>query len=148
MITVFSTMFSPSLLAAADSVPMGFVALGAVALTFVLIVLGFMGQKLAQLTRSVRELEAKLEASAARVAPAESVAPRESVPPQPAPAPLPASALGLSGLPSNVAVVIAAAVAATMGRAARVVAVSEVTGIVRPWSLEGRRQIFASRSPR
>lgn len=52
------------------------------------------------------------------------------------------------GVPPDILVVIAAAVAATLGPHARLVSVRTVRpapiGLLQPWSIEGRREIYAS----
>ena len=51
-------------------------------------------------------------------------------------------------IPPDILVVITAAIAATYGRSARVVSVRTVRtapiGLLQPWSVEGRRDIYSS----
>jgi hypothetical protein len=47
-------------------------------------------------------------------------------------------------LPTEIQAVLAAAVHITLGESARVVAITEGAESTHVWSLEGRRQIFAS----
>ena len=53
-----------------------------------------------------------------------------------------------AAIPADVLVVITAAIAATLGRGARLVSVRTVRtapiGLLQPWSIEGRRDIYSS----
>lgn len=65
-------------------------------------------------------------------------------PPPPVAAPVPPETVPSA----EIFIVIAAAVAATLGRRARVAAIKPVTppaeAMIQPWSVEGRRQIYSS----
>lgn len=71
-------------------------------------------------------------------------------PPAPAAVPPPAVAAASraqpaeEGLPSELAALIAAACHAAVGQSARIVSIAEASDLHRVWSIEGRRQIFAS----
>lgn len=56
----------------------------------------------------------------------------------------PSMAVGNSQLAPDIQAVLAAAVHATLGESARVVAITDGVESTHAWSLEGRRQIFAS----
>ncbi len=108
------------------------VSLGTAMLCVFLVVLVFMGKKLADLGRAVRALEDKLAASpvigTGRPGASSPVAGRPVD----------------TDVDTETAVVIAATAAALWGPSARIVSVGENRGQVRLWALEGRRQIFAS----
>jgi hypothetical protein len=108
------------------------VSLGTAMLCVFLVVLGFMGKKLADLGRSVRALEEKLAAS-----------PRVGSGPHGAPSHGAGHPVD-SDVDTETAVVIAATVAALWGPSARIVSVGEPRGGMKMWAIEGRRQIFAS----
>lgn len=118
--------------------------IGAVLLTAALVALVVMGRRLAALSRTVRALEEKMRGPTST----DVVRTATAAPAAPAAAAQAVRSHSEASLSTEIAVVIAAAVAATYGRAARIVSVQEVPGSVRPWSLEGRRQIFASHSVR
>jgi hypothetical protein len=62
----------------------------------------------------------------------------------PAPEPAPAARSAGARLPGELVAVLAAAAAAAVGRAHRIVAVRAVAPEAQAWSLEGRRQVFQS----
>ncbi|MBE2214323.1 MAG: hypothetical protein IAE82_10670 [Opitutaceae bacterium] len=104
-------------------------------LLVVVVVLAFLGKKLADLGRAVRDLEERLAArTPAGVSEpgANPVQPVAHAPGEPV------------DVDTETAVVISATVAALWGPTARIVSVGEPKGGVRLWALEGRRQIFAS----
>lgn len=108
-----------------------------VILLVMLVMLGFIGKKVVDLGRTVRALEAKLGPAHAQ---------RHAAPPAGLAG---AAAPGADGEPSpEVVAVIAAAAISVYGDHVRIVSVSESPSTVRPWSLEGRREIFASHSIR
>lgn len=104
----------------------------AAVLLMVVVVLGFLAKKLADLGRTVRRLENRLAGQAGPAGTGSAVAPVPS-----------AAAHAATDIDNEALVVIAATVAAVWGPTARVVSVGEYHG-ARQWALEGRRQIFAS----
>lgn len=135
MTTLLSIPFLASAAGAAETAAQDHtpVPLQAAILLVLLLVLGFMGIRLVELGRAVRALEERLAAGPAR-------RPEAGVAPVPAPAG--------HGISEELLVVISAAVVAAYGHSARVVSVGDDSGTIRPWSLEGRRQIFASHAVR
>lgn len=99
-------------------------------LLVVVVVLGFMGKKLADLGRTVRDLEDRLAGGTAPSAPASHGAV--------------VSQDASADVDTEAAVVIAATVAALWGPSARIISMGEPRAGVRMWAIEGRRQIFAS----
>lgn len=69
------------------------------------------------------------------------------LPPAPV-APVPPVALAETGLPPHVLAAIAAACHVQLGANARIVSITDGADIKQVWSLEGRRQIFASHQVR
>lgn len=108
------------------------VSLGTAMLCVFLVVLVFMGKKLADLGRAVRDLEERLEASSVVGGGTHGASnPMAGHPVD-------------SEVDTETAVVIAATVAALWGPTARIVSVGEPRGGMKMWAIEGRRQIFAS----
>lgn len=131
MFTPLAIVLIPPVMAAGDAgAEMSQVSFQTAMLLVIVVVLAFLGKKLADLGRTVRELEERLAASAPRATPASVVPPHAPV--------------GGDDVDTETAVVIAATVAALWGPSARIVSVGEPRGGVRLWALEGRRQIFAS----
>lgn len=76
----------------------------------------------------------------ARAAPAPSASAAAAVAPPPVRAAVPVE----QAIPSETVAVIAAAVHAALGQPVRIVAIADTGDSLRTWSMEGRRQIFAS----
>jgi hypothetical protein len=74
-----------------------------------------------------------------------NVAQPQAVPPPPAAPPVVPRE---ESLPAEVAAVIAAACHAALGQGARIVSIADASDLHRVWSIEGRRQIFASHQVR
>jgi hypothetical protein len=108
------------------------VSLGTAMLCVFLVVLGYMGKRLADLGRSVRALEERLAAASVVATGAHQAS-----------GPVAGHHVD-SDEDTETAVVIAATVAALWGPSARVVSFGETYGGARLWAVEGRRQIFAS----
>jgi Na+-transporting methylmalonyl-CoA/oxaloacetate decarboxylase gamma subunit len=84
--------------------------------------------QLQRVARRLAAMEERLAGAQPRAVP--SVVPREET------------------LPAEVAAVIAAACHAALGRGARIVSIADASDLHRVWSIEGRRQIFASHQVR
>lgn len=127
-----ASTFSPLVAATEAAAGDPAISVEAAVLLVVLVVLGFLGKRLADLGRTVRALEHRLVAGAGNAAP--GTAGLSSATDSPVAA----------GVETEVAVVIAAAVVASLGPSARIVTLSDGGTSLQPWSLEGRRQIFES----